>query len=222
MPLDRNIGVAAQGGEGVGQLLARGLDLLAGLVGLAGQLRRLGLGGGAGGDQGLLTPGLALQIGQIVLGGLQIGLALMIGGLQALHLQPGRGEIGFRLVDGGLEWTRIDAEQDLASLDQFAIMDGHGEHPSGNAAADRHPGAVDRRIVGGLVAPAGQVEEQTHGHDQDHRADHDRPAQAAQPAAGTGGRRRSGGRVQRRVLAHVTVQLRAKGGAHKKWGLIPA
>ena len=64
-------------------------SLLAGLVDLARGLVGLSRGGGAGGDQGGLAMGVGLQIGQAGLGGLHVSLALAIGGLQLVDLQPG-------------------------------------------------------------------------------------------------------------------------------------
>ena len=115
--VDGTAGLAAEVGERRGDLLAGGRRLLVRLIGGVAGLVELLARGDAGGGQGLLARGLALGVGDGVLGGLQIGELLGVGGLQRLHLQPGGGQRGLPLLHRGLVVARIELEQDLAALD---------------------------------------------------------------------------------------------------------
>src|SRR5438105_13975122 len=99
MLIDRNIKVAAEARESIGNILLLCGQLLAtGIVGLTGLFELLTR-GRTGGDQLLLPLELALLVGDGGLGRSGIGPLLMIGRLHRVNLQTFGGELRLGLLD---------------------------------------------------------------------------------------------------------------------------
>ena len=99
----------------------RGGQLLARLVDLVGCGGGLGLGRGARRDERLLPRGFAFEIAQAFLGRLHVRLMLEIAGLHALDLRLGGGQGRVGLGVGGLVGPAVEAEQDIALVDELVV-----------------------------------------------------------------------------------------------------
>ena len=178
MPIGPGIGHPAKLGEGGGfSLLRRGQLLLGGVHGVLGQVH-LGLGGDAGRQQGLLPGQFPLLVGERVRRRRRLGLPLAIGGAIGVDLQAGLGGHGLALGQGGVQGLGIEAEQHVAGMHQLVLVHRHLDHPAGNVAGHLHPGRLDIGVVRGLVAPAGQPDEQGPGDHHHRHPHHQRQAQA--------------------------------------------
>ena len=151
----RDVGVAGEGGAGRGHG-ALGLD-----HGAAGelQLQRAVVGGRladhAGREQRLLALVLGPGRRERLAGGRGLGDRLGVGRLQALDLEPGRGEPGLRRLDGAAVGGVVEPEQRLAGGHDLVLAHLDGGDLAADLRHDVDAVLLDVGVLGLDVAAAG-------------------------------------------------------------------
>ncbi|PAV70527.1 hypothetical protein WR25_16388 [Diploscapter pachys] len=146
-------------------------------------------------EQRLLPRRLAFRIVEACACRRKAGLALAIIGAQQRHLRPRIGKVCRRLVHGGLEGGGIDAEQDVARAHALVVVNHDRDHRSAYAGGDRHQPRLHIAIVGRLITPAAQIDEQADHDRKDGGGEQQRQTQPAASCRRRVDRRDDGGRI---------------------------
>ena len=116
----------------------------------------------------LQLPGIGgIVEGNVALGLLELCKVLAIGRLQVSDFCADDAELGLGSGKGNLERLRIEAKQNLPLVDAFALLHTDIDDHSGRIAGDRQLVHFYVSVVGGNIAPAGQVN--VHPSDKDYQ-----------------------------------------------------
>ena len=189
-----DVGIAAKRGERCGDvLLGLRQRLFGGVGGVLGRIE-VGLGRDALGEQVLLAlQDLRLEV-VVVLGRLQCGQRLLVGGAVLGDLEARRGQRRIGLVERDLEGLRIDAEEEIAGGNRLVLLGIDLGDPSGHVGIDGHAILLDIGIVGRHVASAGQPEIGADEDQHDRHRRHDEIAADVTARLGLRSARRDAGR----------------------------